>query len=205
MNRKARLFAAIMALACIVTMAAEVNTTASAEGTEQNAWILRRECDNVLIQKQPGRQPYQYWRFVDNDPPVGAELQLTGKQTDQWMECRCLYLPNAPTGWIHEGFVVYDKPTKVHKTATITQDCRTKVSIGGRTAWEYYRGEPVEIYTKTERWCTCSMGFIQTEAITFSDDVEVIQRSSEARKAKFGYGRDWIKRDHIIHPIDTWN
>lgn len=179
---------AVMMLICAAYAVAE-----NAEG--QNAWVLRRQCDNVLIQKSAGVQPYEYKRLWDNNPPCGAEIYLTGNRSGKWLECIALYLPEHPTGWIHEGFVVTNEPRECGLIATVVKPVTVTESIGGRAAWECVRGDKVKVLYRTDEWCTTIWGVIQTDALDFNISGDVTQ----PRRAGW---RDWTKRDHILCVVD---
>lgn len=184
------ILAALVAL-CLILV---VEWALAEEGTE--AWILRRQAtDNVLIQKAPGRQPYEYWRIVDNDPPCGAEIRLTGRQEGKWLECVCMYMENEPVGWVHSGFVVHDKPVPCGMVATVTRPVVAKESIGGRDAWECVAGERVKVLYKSDEWSTTIWGMVPTECLDFTRAGAVTQ----PRRAGW---RDWTKRDHLIYAVD---
>lgn len=197
----------VIAVAIIITVLTLIDAVlglqmiighAGAEELEANAWILRRQAsDNVLIQKEPGKQPYQYWRFWDNDPECGAELFLTGNSSGAWLECVALYLPEKPTGWVHSGFVVHDKPVPCGMVATVTRTVVAKESIGGRDAWECVPGERVKVLYRTDEWSTTIWGMIQTSALDFTVTGEVTQ----PRRAGW---KDWTKRDHLVYAVDWW-
>lgn len=198
-----RILCAILAALLLIGIILTAIVPALADDVQPNAWILKRGCDSVLIQKQPFDQPYEYWRYLDNDPPCGAALALTGNQKGKWLEVICLYLPNHPVGWVKSNFVVTDEPQPCNKTATVTQFCHAHISIGGRATWEYYAGEQIEIYDMTDTYCTCRWGVIQTNCITFDGSVEVVRHDVEARRAKYGYSMDRLKRDHMINVVDV--
>lgn len=190
----------LVIILCLVVFGISISY---AEEMEADAWVLRRPVDSVLIQKKPGRQPFEYWRYVDRNPPCGAELKTTGRQKGSWVEVVCLYLTDHPTGWVQSGFIVSDKPVPAEQVATVKEFVHTKLSIGGRAAWELHRGEQVTVYHRSERYCTCRWGVIKTNCITFDGSVEVVRRDVEARRVKYGYSKDWLKRDHLINVVDV--
>lgn len=170
---------------------------ADAEDIQPNAWILRRQTtDNVVIQKKPGSQPYEYWRQVDNDPACGSALYLTGETHGKWLKCICLYLPEAPEGWIHEGFVVYDEPHPCGMVATVTRKVTAKESIGGRDAWECMVGDRVKVLYSSGEWSTTIWGFVPTDALDFTRTGSVTQPRR--------IWPDWTRLDHLINIIDRW-
>lgn len=198
--RKKKVLMAVMAAVvafCVVMMS---GATAKAEDETEGdrtgaAWILRRQStDNVLIQKEPGKQPYEYWRFVDNDPPCGAEIRLTGEKSGQWLECVCVYLEGQPTGWVRSGFVEYDEPSPCGMIATVTRRTVITESIGGRAAWECVAGDRVKVLFRSGEYCTTIWGFIRADALDFAVTGEVTQ----PRRA----WPDWTRKDHLINVID---
>lgn len=168
-----------------------ITVVADADGVQEaNAWILRRNADNVLVQKTPGTQKYEYWRLWDNDPKCGAELYLTGKQSGKWVECVCLYLPEHPTGWVNSRFVVMDKPQECGLVATVTRP----VTVGD--TWACCKGERVKVLWRSEEWSTTIFGFIPTDALDFALTGAVTQ----PRRV----WPDWIRQDHLINIVDVW-
>lgn len=181
-----RTLCAILAAMLLIGILLTAIVPALAESVEPNAYILRRQADNVLVQKAPGTQPYQYWRYWDNDPPCGAELMLTGNRHGKWLECIALYLPEQPTGWIREEFIVTDKPTECGLIATVVKP----VVVGD---WQLVKGDRVKVLYRSESLCTTIWGMVPTECLDFALTGEV----TEPRKLP-----DWLKRDHILCVID---
>lgn len=181
----------------LIVILVAVLLVAGAMADETNAWVMRRqETDNVLVQKQPGRQPYEYSRFIDNDPPCGAALLLTGEKKGHWLKCKCLYLDGEPEGWIHDGFVVYTEPQKCGRIATVTSPTTATESIGGRDAWDCVRGEVVKVLYWSEEYCTTIWGFLPTSVLDFADV------GKEVTQPRMSLWKDWTKRDHVLCVID---
>ena len=132
---------------------------------------------------------------MDNDPPCGAEIRLTGRQDGKWLECVCMYLQSEPVGWVHSGFVVHDKPVLCGMVAAVTRPVVAKESIGGRDAWECVAGERVKVLYKSDEWSTTIWGMVPTECLDFTRTGAVTQ----PRRAGW---RDWTKRDHLIYAVD---
>lgn len=175
----------IIVTAIVIIGVISVINFAYAEG--QTAYILRRQADNVLIRKNPTDRDYVYSKLVDNDPPIGAELELTGETHGQWLKCRCLYLAGQE-GWVHESFVVYDKPQECGRVATVIRP----VEVGG---YALVKGDRVKVLYRSNERSTTIWGMVPTDALDFNVTGEVTQ----PRRLP-----DWIKRDHILCVIDWW-
>ena len=178
-------FVAIIAYVVLIL----TTDTGFAEGTEPNAWILRRSVDQVLIRKNPADTDYVYSKLVDNDPPVCAELVLTGGKHGRWLECVCAYLPDRPTGWVREEFVSADKPEQSGRVATVIHP----VKVGG---YALVKGDRVKVLYRSESICTTIWGMVPTDALDFALTGEVTQ----PRRV----WPDWIRKDHLINIVDWW-
>lgn len=181
---------------CIIIIMLMIISVSVAE--EPNAYILRRNCDNVVIRKDPADSDYVYWKMVDNNPVCGSELHLTGERCGHWLECVCLYLPTKPIGWVHEGFITEDKPQYIGQTATAMMHVDVLNRIGGRCDWWIEQGQTVKVLYKTNRWATTIFGFVPADALEIDSDRKAL---SQIRKACY---RDWTKKDHLINVIDCW-
>ena len=176
----------------------------SAEELSPNAFVLRRRAtDNVLIRNNPKDTDYIYWKLVDNDPPCCAELFLTGEKYGKWLKCICLYLPDQPEGWIHSGFVVYDKPEECGKMATVTKTCYAYESIGGREAQKFCVNDYIKILYQSDEWCTTIYGMVSKDSLKIDEKRNADNRSQFVREI-YRKWNDWIKRDHVFNIIDTW-
>lgn len=174
-----------------------VTLTVLADG---KVYILRRESDKVLVQKTPGAQPYEYWRLWDNNPPCGAQLTLTGKVSGQWVEVVCDYLPTSPTGWIKTGYLVSEPVTECHQLATVKHYVMARGYIGGAGTAEFFAGEVVEVYYRTDSYCSTRWGFVPTDALDF----DCTATKATAKHSLAWNKLDHRKRDHLAYDVDPW-
>ena len=120
------------------------------------AYIL---CDDyVNIRRFPNNDDEPLGRFETGDTVV-----LDGKKKNGYLHCIDLSL-EACEGWVHKGFVVYDKPVKVNQRAVIVSKGRlaARKYVGGkRTRW-LKSGASVKVYYWSDEWCVTDCGYVQT-------------------------------------------
>lgn len=117
-------------------------------------------CDDyVNIRRFPNNDDEPLGRFE-----TGDTVYLDGKKKNGYLHCVDLSL-EACEGWIHKGFVVYDKPIKVNQTATIVSKGRLaarKYVNGKRTRW-LKSGASLKVYYWSDDWCLTDCGYVATE------------------------------------------
>lgn len=117
--------------------------------------------DFVYIRQFPNNDNEPLGRFE-----TGDVVYLDGKKKNGYLHCIDLSL-EACEGWIHKGFVVYDKPIRVNQTATIVCGGRLaarKYVNGRRTRWLKSKASLV-VYYWSDEWCVTDCGYVQTRYI----------------------------------------
>ena len=132
-----------------------LESTAKSETTE--AYVL---CDSyVNIRKSPSRQSDVIGRFE-----CGEQLTLDGKSRNGFLHCVDLAL-ESNDGWIHSGYVVYDKPIVTNESATIVSKgrlaARNRVN-GDRLRWLKPLAT-VKVYYWSDDWCVTNCGYVQSK------------------------------------------
>lgn len=132
-----------------------LRSTVHAETTE--AYVL---CDSyVNIRKSPSRQSDVIGRFE-----CGEQLTLDGKSKNGFLHCVDLGLEE-DEGWIHSGYVVYDKPIVTNESATIVSKgrlaARNRVN-GDRLRWLKPLAS-VRVYYWSDEWCVTNCGYVQSK------------------------------------------
>ena len=117
-------------------------------------------CDDyVNIRQFPNNDDEPLGRFETGDKVI-----LDGKEKNGYLHCIDLNLESCE-GWVHKGFVVYDKPINVSQRATIVSKGRlaARKSCGGkRTRW-LKSGASVKVYWWSDDWCVTDCGYVQTK------------------------------------------
>ena len=120
------------------------------------AYVL---CDDfVYIRQFPNNNNEPLGRFE-----TGDMVFLDGKKKNGYLHCVDLSL-EASEGWIHKGYVVYDKPIKVNQRATIVSKGRLaarKNVNGKRTRWLKSQAS-LKVYFWSDEWCVTDCGYVQT-------------------------------------------
>lgn len=132
-----------------------LESAARSETTE--AYVL---CDSyVNIRKSPSRQSDVIGRFE-----CGEHLTLDGKSRNGFLHCIDLALESSE-GWIHSGYVVYDKPIVTNESATIVSKgrlaARNRVN-GDRLRWLKPLAT-VKVYYWSDDWCVTNCGYVQSK------------------------------------------
>ena len=125
-----------------------------AETTE--AYVL---CDSyVNIRKSPSRKSEVIGRFE-----CGEKLTLDGKSKNGFLHCIDMALEDSD-GWIHSGYVVYDKPIRADEPATIVSKgrlaARNRVN-GDRLRWLKPLAS-VRVLWWSDDWCVTNCGYVQS-------------------------------------------
>ena len=147
----------LLILAVVCAIAAVLESVSVAEGTADEAYVLCT--DYVNIRSSPSRKGTAIGRFESGDV-----LWLDGKQKNGYLHCVNLSLEQ-PEGWIHKGYVVYDQPSRINRTATITSKGRlaARKYVGGkRTRWLKPLAS-VKVYWWSDDWCVTNCGYVKTK------------------------------------------
>lgn len=121
------------------------------------AYIL---CDDyVNIRRFPSNDDEPLGRFE-----TGDTVLLDGKKKNGYLHCIDLSL-EACEGWVHKGFVVYDKPIMVNQYAVIVSKGRlaARKYVGGRRTRWLKSGATVKVYYWSDEWCVTDCGYVKTE------------------------------------------
>lgn len=146
----------LLILAAVCAIAAILESVSVAEGNVEEAYVLC--ADYVNIRSSPGRKGAVIGRFESGD-----SLLIDGKQKNGYLHCVNLRLEQTD-GWIHKGYVVHDKPSRMNQTATIVSKGRlaARNNVGGkRTRWMKPQAS-LTVYWWSDDWCVTNCGYVQT-------------------------------------------
>ena len=138
----------------LIAMALPKIGLADSETTE--AYVLC--ADYVNIRPFPNRKGEALGRFE-----TGDVLHLDGKKKNGYLHCVGTNLE--ADGWIFSGYVVYDRPERIDRDATIVSKGRlaARKYVGGkRTRWLKPLAT-VRVYSWSDEWCVTNCGYVQTK------------------------------------------
>lgn len=122
------------------------------------AWVICQPNDYVNVRMNPSKR----------SQPVGYAEGGDSIMTDGFVQhgfLRIYGIGEMGVGWIHKGYVVYDEPEKVERTAC-------SVSRGRVACRRYIKGkirkwlknlDEVKVYWISDEWCVTSEGFVKTQ------------------------------------------
>ena len=93
----------------------------------------------------------------------GDVVYLDGKERNGYLHCVDPVFGYGE-GWIHSGYVIYDEPEYINRTATIVSNGRlaARKHVGGkRTRWLKPQATVRVIYWGNE-WCLTNCGYVQS-------------------------------------------
>ena len=115
--------------------------------------------DYVNVRRSASRKSECIGRFE-----CGDMVYLDGNKKNGFLHCVNLSLEE-DSGWIYKGFVVYDEPERMNRTALIVSKGRLaarKYVNGRRTRWLKPMGE-VKVYWWSDSWAVTNCGYVQTK------------------------------------------
>lgn len=147
---------ALIALAFILLISA-LNSCSFAEDLWE-AYVVCQPGDYVNVRLNPSRKS-EAVGYAD----AGDSIIIDGTEKNGYL--RCYYIGEMGVGWIHKGYVVYDKPERVNITAKVNCKFRVRARqyIGGkRRAW-LKKNDEVKVYWLSDDWCVTNKGFVKTK------------------------------------------
>lgn len=145
-------------IAAILLAVLLFNTAAAAETT---AWILCKPDSFVFARRNPTKQALELGRLE-----LGDKVTLTGKKKNGYAECSGLTF-EFQSGWIHTGYLVYDKPEKdggLYRNCAHGRTALRRWVDGPRRAWAS-ENTTFRVYARSAEWAVTSKGFIRVEFI----------------------------------------
>lgn len=162
-----RLVLEIVGIAAIIWTAIHVFTTigsAHADDMHETAYIL---CDDhVNVRRTPDRKHDPIGRFE-----TGDVVYLDGKTKNGFVHCVNLSLEE-DSGWIHKGYIVYDKPEVVGKNATIVSKGKlaARKNVGGKRMRWLKPQATVKVLYWSDEWCVTNCGYVQSRYLELDGD-----------------------------------
>ena len=137
---------------------------ASADVMYEEAYVICT--DEVHIRREPSRKSASIGRFE-----CGDVVLLDGKQRNGYLHCVDLSLEE-DSGWIHKGYVVYDKPEKMNCTATVVSKgkLRARKNVGGKTTRMLQPQATLKVYCWSDEWCVTNCGYVQSRFLEIGGD-----------------------------------
>lgn len=141
----------ILAFICIVTLA--ISFVKAEELTE--AWVICQ--DYVNVRMSPSRKSESVG-YVD----AGDKVLVSDKKKNGFL--KCYGIGEYGEGWIHSGYIVYDRPEKVNcKAYSVSRGkLRARRHIGGKRLHWIKHFEEVKVYWISENWCVTDKGFVES-------------------------------------------
>lgn len=128
-------------------------------GDMVTAYVICACGDYVNIRPFPNRKGEPLGRFE-----AGDEVYLDGKKKNGFLHCIDTGLESCD-GWIHEGYVVYDKPVRLNQKARVVSKGKlaARKNIGGkRTRWLKPLSS-VKVSYWSDDWCVTDCGYVQSK------------------------------------------
>jgi len=147
----------ILIISGIVAASILFAEAANAETTE--CWVICQPNSYVCIHGKPSKANDAFGGSM-----CGSRLETDGKQRNGF-----LHVVNVPaeesTGWISTGYIVYDEPIIMNRTATVYCEGRLAVRkcVGGKIIKWLKPGQQVTIVCYSNEWCLTDNGYVRTE------------------------------------------
>ena len=156
--RQVAFLVAVAIAAVIIGTVHAGNLRAAAEARTITAWILCQPNDYVNVRMNPSKRS-----TVVGYAEAGDEILVSDMEKNGFV-C-CYSIGESSCGWIHKGYVVYEKPVKVDITATVASNKRlaARKYIGGKTRKWLKNQDEVTVYWMTDEWCVTNKGFVMTK------------------------------------------
>ena len=148
-------------IALIVLVVAFIATALNSVGFAEDLWeayVICQPGDYVNVRLNPSRKS-EAVGYAD----AGDSIMIDGAEKNGYL--RCYYIGEMGVGWIHKGYVVYDKPERVSITAKVNSKGRVMARkyVGGkRRAW-LKKNDEVKVYWLSMDWCVTNKGFVKTK------------------------------------------
>ena len=161
-ERIIKTIAEIVLIAIVIYVIVAVYTSlgfgeASAEEEYDTMYVLCS--DFVYARSTPNKKQEPLGRLEPGD-----EVLVDGRKKNGYYHCVDLNFEQE-TGWVYGGYLVYDKPEPVGKTATIVSYGRLaarKYVNGRRTRW-LKSGAKLKVLYWTDSWSLTNCGYVQSQ------------------------------------------
>ena len=143
----------LIIIAIILILSLAISFVKAEELTE--AWVICQDYVNVRV--KPSRKSDSVGRLDAGDSVLVSDTKNHG-----FLKCYCI--GEYGEGWIHSGYIVYDKPEKVNcKAYSVSRGkLRARRYIGGKRLHWIKHMEEVRVYWISEDWCVTDKGFVES-------------------------------------------
>ena len=157
-NWKAEVLVALM-IGLMLLLIFSLIQSVRAEDTE--GWILCQPDSYVNARWSPSIRSEGIGRLE-----LGDRIRTDGVEKNGYIHCTGLRF-ESNEGWIHAGYIVWDKPRITEETWTVNAGGRTacrRYVDGPRRCWAKNHSE-VTVYAISSEWALTDKGFIKTACI----------------------------------------
>lgn len=146
---------AVLILLAIIATIYILNGYVSRAEELTEAWVICQDYVNVRV--SPSRKS-------DSVGYVDAGDSVLVSDTKKHGFLKCYGIGEYGEGWIHSGYIVYDKPEKVNcKAYSVSRGkLRARRYIGGKRLHWIKHMEEVRVYWISEDWCITDKGFVES-------------------------------------------
>ena len=153
-----RILITIIEIALIVIVILSVSAILNSIKAEEDlteAWVICM--DYVHVRMSPSRKS-EAVGYVD----AGDSVLVGSKKKHGFV--RCYGIGEYGEGWIHSGYLVYEKPEKVNcKAVSVSRGkLRARRHIKGKRIGWIKHLETVKVYWWTDEWCVTDKGFVES-------------------------------------------
>ena len=143
----------LIIIAIILILSLAISFVKAEELTE--AWVICQDYVNVRV--KPSRKSDSVGRLDAGDSVLVSDTKKHGF-------LKCYGIGEYGEGWIHSGYIVYDKPEKVNcKAYSVSRGkLRARRYIGGKRLHWIKHMEEVRVYWISEDWCVTDKGFVES-------------------------------------------
>ena len=123
-----------------------------------SAWVICKPGDRVNIRSHPNSRS-EICGYLDPEDHVWTD----GKKKGGFVHIVDVSNETGQ-GWVHSGFIVWDKPEFVNQEATIVSRGRlaARKYVGGRRTRWLKPGAKLKVYYASMDWCVTNCGYVQT-------------------------------------------
>ena len=147
-------------LLILLTMITAVSSLA--EDEPYDAYVICQPNDYVNVRISPSRKS-EVVGYAD----AGDTILIDGtKKNGYW---KVYGIGEMGVGWIHQGYVVDNKPERMNCTGIVVSRGRlaSRRYIKGKVRKWLHNMDRIKVYWITDEWCVTSMGFVKTEFLDF--------------------------------------
>ena len=147
---------ALIALVIYLFITLSSSVSFSEELTE--AWVICQPDDYVNVRMNPSRKSQAVGYAEAGDP-----VMTDGKTKNGFI--RIYGIGEMGEGWIHSGYVVFDRPERIDRMACSISGGRVACRkwIKGKVRTWLKNCDEVKVYWFSEEWCVTNKGFVKTK------------------------------------------